>query len=278
MPARQYGLCGAGSATTLSTTSGAASTTAIIAQVALADRGIIRVVVGSSALAMEASVMQTFDKIEAKAAKLHGGPGALQRALDGWTIDPERIRQGDDRFLAGMAQAVFSAGFSWEVIQAKWQGFEMAFDRFDPKRVAAYADEKIDALLKDTRIVRNGAKIMATIENARFVLSIAREHSAFGKWLREWPVTDQIGLMAYLKKHGSRLGGQSCMYFLRFNGWDAFILSQDVGKALIREGVIDKEPTSRKDWAAVQAAFNTWGEQTKRPRREISRILALSVG
>jgi 3-methyladenine DNA glycosylase Tag len=222
--------------------------------------------------------MRSFDKIEAIAGKLHGGTAALQRTLDEWTVDPKKIRQGDDRFLAGMAQAVFSAGFSWEVIQAKWDGFETAFDRFDPKRVAAYADDKIDALLKNTRIVRNGAKIMATIENARFVVSIAREHGAFGKWLSEWPVTDQIGLMAYLKKYGSRLGGQSSMYFLRFNGWDAFIVSQDVGKALIREGVVDKEPTSKKDWAAVQAAFNTWGEQTKRPRREISRILALSVG
>lgn len=223
-------------------------------------------------------MVQSFDKIEAKAGKLHGGPAALQRKLDDWPIDPRKIRQGDDRFLAGMAHAVFSAGFSWEVIQAKWDGFEAAFDRFDPKRVAAYADDKVDALLKDTRIVRNGAKIVATIANARFVLSIAKEHGSFGKWLRHWPVTDQIGLMDYLKKHASRLGGQSCMYFLRFNGWDAFIVSQDVAKALIREGVVDKEPSSKKDWAAVQAAFNEWGEHTKRPRREISRILALSVG
>jgi len=223
-------------------------------------------------------MVKPFDKIEAMAGKHHGGPAALQRTLDEWAMDPKKIRQGDDRFLAGMAHAVFSAGFSWEVIEKKWDGFEKAFDRFDPRRVAAYADEKVDALLKDTRIVRNGAKIMATIENARFVLATAKEHGSFGKWLQGWPVTDQIGLMANLKKHASRLGGQSCMYFLRFNGWDAWITSQDVVKALIREGVIDKEPSSKKDWAAVQAAFNTWGAQTKRPRREISRILALSVG
>ena len=49
-------------------------------------------------------------------------------------------------------------------------------------------------------------------------------------------------------------------------------------EALIREGVVAKEPTSKKDLAAVQAAFNTWREQSKRPVREISRILALSVG
>jgi 3-methyladenine DNA glycosylase Tag len=226
----------------------------------------------------EGRLMRSFDKIEAMAGKLHGGPAALQRTLDAWKTDPKKIRQGDDRFLAGMAHAVFSAGFSWEVIEQKWDGFEAAFDKFDPRRVAAYADEKVDALLKDTRIVRNGAKIMATIENARFVLAIAKEHGSFGKWLAAWPVDDQVGLMTFLKKQGSRLGGASCTYFLRFNGWDAFIVSKDVGAALIREGVLDKEPSSKKDWAAVQAAFNTWGGQTKRPRREISRILALSVG
>jgi 3-methyladenine DNA glycosylase Tag len=222
--------------------------------------------------------MRAFDKIEAMAGKLHGGPQGLQRRLDERTVDPKTIRQNDDRFLSGMAKAVFSSGFSWQVIENKWPGFEAAFDKFDPKRVASYAEDKVDALLADKRIVRNGAKIMATIENARFIVATAKEHGAFGKWLRAWPVTDQVGLMNHLKKHGSRLGGQSSMYFLRFNGWDAFITSQDVVKALMREGVVDKEPSSRKDWAAVQAAFNAWGEQTERPRREISRILALSVG
>ena len=84
--------------------------------------------------------------------------------------------------------------------------------------------------------------------------------------------------MDYLKKNASRMGGATCQYFLRFEGWDAFILSGDVVKALIREGVVTKEPTSKKDLAEVQAAFNQWRKESKRPVREISRILALSVG
>jgi 3-methyladenine DNA glycosylase Tag len=84
--------------------------------------------------------------------------------------------------------------------------------------------------------------------------------------------------MDHLKKNASRLGGATVQYFLRFEGWDAFILSQDVVKALVREGVVGKEPTSKKDLAATQTAFNRWREQSGRPVREISRILALSVG
>lgn len=222
--------------------------------------------------------MKSFDKIEAMAGKHHGGPKGITSVLKQWQVDTNLTAKKDAQFLAGMAKAVFSSGFSWEVIEKKWPGFEAAFDNFEPKKVAAYDDDKIDALLKDTRIVRNGAKIMATIENARFVAATARQHGSFGKFLANWPVTDQVGLMDHLKKNASRLGGATCQYFLRFEGWDAFILSGDVVKALIREGVVSKEPTSKKDLAAVQAAFNTWRTQSGRPVREISRILALSVG
>ena len=222
--------------------------------------------------------MKSFDRIEALAGKHHGGPKGLTAALRQWPVDTDVGSKKDARYLAGMAKAVFSSGFSWEVIEKKWPGFETAFDKFDPKKVAVYGDEKLDALLKDTRIVRNGAKIMATIENARFVVATAKEHGSFGKFLANWPETDQVGLMDHLHKNASRLGGATCQYFLRFEGWDAFILSGDVVKALIREGVVTKNPTSKKDLAAVQAAFNQWRKESKRPVREISRILALSVG
>jgi 3-methyladenine DNA glycosylase Tag len=223
-------------------------------------------------------VMRSFDKIEAMAGRHHGGPKGLAAKLAEWQVDTNLKTKKDGRFLSGMAKAVFSSGFSWQVIEKKWPGFEIAFEKFEPKRVAAYGDEDVDRLLKDTRIVRNGAKIMATIENARFVVDTAKEHGSFGRFLAAWPETDQIGLMDHLKKNASRLGGATVQYFLRFEGWDAFILSQDVCKALIREGVVEKEPTSKKDLAATQAAFNKWREQSGRPVREISRILALSVG
>lgn len=222
--------------------------------------------------------LRKFSAIEAMAEKHHGKAGlkkALDHRMDGVASD---LKRKDDRFLAGMAKAVFSAGFSWEVIEKKWPGFEEAFDGFDPHKVAFYADRDVARLLKDTGIVRNGPKIQATIANARFVVETAKEHGSFGKFLKNWPVTDQIGLMEHLKKHGSHLGGASAMYFLRFNGWDAFILSGDVVKALIREEVVTKAPTSKADLKAVQAAFNAWTKESGRPQREVSRILALSVG
>lgn len=222
--------------------------------------------------------MKGFGQIEAMAGRHHGGPAGVAALLAEWPVDSQLTQRKDDRFLSQMASALFSSGFSWTVIQNKWPGFEAAFDGFRPERVAAYGEEEIDRLLKDRAIVRNGAKIMAVIENARFVVATAKAHGSFGEFLANWPATDQIGLMDHLKKHGSRLGGATAMYFLRFVGWDAFITSQDVTRALIREGVVGKAPSTRAEWKAVQAAFNAWAETSGRPRREISRILALSVG
>jgi 3-methyladenine DNA glycosylase Tag len=223
--------------------------------------------------------LRKFSEIVKLAEKHHGKAGLKARLAEhGGDRPPALSKQKDDRWLAAMAKAVFSAGFSWDVIEKKWPGFEEAFEHFDPHRVAFYADRDVARLLKDTRIVRNGAKIQATIANARFVIDTAKEHGSFAKFLKAWPASDQIGLMEHFKKHASHLGPSATMYFLRFNGWDSFILSPDVTKALIREKVVAKAPTSKADLKAVQAAFNAWTADSGSPQRDVSRILSFSVG
>ena len=85
-------------------------------------------------------------------------------------------------------------------------------------------------------------------------------------------------MWAELKQRGSRLGGQTGRFFLRFVGKDTPMLSGDVVRALVDQGVVDKNPTSKKALAAVQAAFNAWHEESGRPLCQISRTLACSVG
>jgi 3-methyladenine DNA glycosylase Tag len=222
--------------------------------------------------------LRKFPAIEKLAEEHHGKAGLKKRLAEHMAGGAADFGRGDDRFLSAISKAVFSAGFSWDVIEKKWPGFEEAFENFDPHRVAFYGDDDIARLLKDTRIVRNGAKIKATITNARFVVETAKAHGSFGAFLRNWPPTDQIGLMEHFKQHAAHLGSSAASYFLRLNGWDAFILSQDVVKALIREGVVEKVPTSKAEMKAVQEAFNTWTKESKRPQREVSRLLSYSVG
>ena len=171
-----------------------------------------------------------------------------------------------------MTKAVFSAGFNWQVIRNKWPGFETAFHGFDPSRVAFFHDEDLDRLLSDAAIVRNGQKITATIQNARFVAETAKAHGSFGAFLKDWPAEDQAGLLAHLGKQGSRLGGATAQYFLRFVGYDAWI-------ALVREQVLDKPmATSKTALKKLDDAFTALHDQSGQPRAVISRVLALSVG
>ncbi|WP_170420371.1 DNA-3-methyladenine glycosylase I [Ruegeria arenilitoris] len=220
--------------------------------------------------------MHHFDDIYGLAADRHGGPHALEDKLSKPKSAKELGALSEDRWLSTITKCIFQAGFNWKVIEAKWDGFEAAFDGFDVGRCAFMDDEKFDALLQDTRIVRNGTKIATVRDNAAFLMEL-RTEGGVGKVLGGWPSTDYVGLLDMLAKRGSRLGGASAQYAMRFTGRDSFILSRDVTARLIAEGVIDKPATSKKAMAAVQDAFNTWMRQSGRSLTEISRVLAMSL-
>src|SRR5688572_10963687 len=64
------------------------------------------------------------------------------------------------------------AGLSWTTILPKREGYRRAFDAFDVERIAVYGDADVARLLADAGIVRNRAKIAATIGNARAWLAL----------------------------------------------------------------------------------------------------------
>jgi len=174
---------------------------------------------------------------------------------------------------------VFAAGFVWSVIEQKWPGFEEAFLRFEPKRLLFQPDDFWHDLASDRRIVRNPQKIRSVRDNAAFVERVSAEHGGFGRFLAGWPADDQVGLMAYLARHGSRLGGNTGQYLLRWLGWDVFIVSADMSAALRDAGLdIAGSPTSKRDLDKIQAQVNAWAAETGLPRKHISRILAMSIG
>lgn len=222
-------------------------------------------------------IMRDFDDIYAIAADRKGGGDALEALLSHPLSPSELAATADDRWLSAMAKCLFQAGFNWKVIEAKWPGMEDAFDGFDPARVAAYWDDDVDRLLGDTRIVRNGAKVMAVIENARFVNELVSEHGGAGAFFGGWPNDQFTELLALLSKRGARLGAVTGQRMLRVMGRDSFILSSDVVARLVAEGVVTKQPTSKRDLAATQAAFNTWSKQSGRGLTHLSQVLAFSV-
>jgi len=223
--------------------------------------------------------MTSFKSIRARAEKRKGGAKGLEKLLPSRPDVKALAKLPDDRVLAEMARRVFSAGFAWSVIEAKWPGFEDAFLGFQPAKLSFQPEDYWEDLMRDARIVRNGAKILSVRENAAFVQEIAKEHGSFGKFLAKWPSSDEIGLLDLLAKRGSRLGGNTGQMLLRFVGWDGFVTSKDVVACLRDAGLdIAEHPTSKKDLRKIQDQFNAWAEETGLPMTHLSRICAMSIG
>ena len=98
-------------------------------------------------------------------------------------IPPRVVPENDAGYLEKITQAVFQAGFSWEVIRKKWPHFQAAFANFDVDAVAGFTEVDLERLVEDKGIVRNGRKIAATIHNAQVCQGLIREHGSFKGWL-----------------------------------------------------------------------------------------------
>ncbi len=229
--------------------------------------------------------MREFDEIFAIAAKRKGGQEALEKLLTRPKSAGELAQIADDRWLSAMTRCVFQAGFNRKVVANMWPGFEEAFSGFDIGICLMLHDDDFDRLVSDKRIVRHQAKIRAVQQNAMLVAQLKKEAGSAGQAFGNWPSNDYVALLSMIKKRGSRLGGNSGQYFLRFMGVDGFILSRDVVARLVAEGVVDKPaspqkaspPSSQKAMVAIQEAFNVWQQQSGRSLNEISQVLAMSI-
>ena len=82
----------------------------------------------------------------------------------------------------------FQAGLSWITILRKRDNFRRAFDGFDPEAIAGYGARKVDALMRDTGIVRNRAKIAGAVASARAYLDVMEKGPGFARLL--WDFVD----------------------------------------------------------------------------------------
>ena len=95
----------------------------------------------------------------------------------------------EDRYLFEMlVLESFHCGLSWLIILKKREAFREAFDNFDAKKIVQYDENKIDALMNNKNIVRNKAKILATISNASAFLRIKEAFGSFKDYI--WSFTN----------------------------------------------------------------------------------------
>lgn len=126
-----------------------------------------------------------------------------------------------------MSLEAFQSGLSWLIILRKRENFRRAFDGFDIEKVAGYDEGDVQRLMDDTGIVRNSAKILATIANARAAIELGTDLSEF-LWsfappprprpaqLSEVPATsaESTAMAKELKRHGFKFVGPTTAYAL----------------------------------------------------------------
>jgi len=222
--------------------------------------------------------MELFTDIYQRAAERKGGKKSLELLLQQESKYKNLSKTPDRDFLAEMTKKIFQSGFVWRVVENKWDGFEEVFWGFEPYKLELASDEQIERMAQDTRIIRNFTKVKSVRDNAFFVKEISDKHGNFGQFIADWPVQEITQLWLYLKKHGSRLGGNTGPYFLRTMNKDTFLLTRDVSSYLIRQGLVDRHPNSQRDLKLVQATFNDWQQQSGRTMADISRAISYSFG
>ncbi|MGW8482241.1 DNA-3-methyladenine glycosylase I [Microbacterium sp. NPDC055903] len=135
---------------------------------------------------------------------------------------------GDRALFEKMSLEGFQAGLSWITILRKRPRFREVFSGFVPEAIAEFGDEDVERLMQDAGIIRNRAKILATIGNARLVTEMAEGELDELMWSFAPPprtrprafadvpaVTEESTAMSKaLRKRGFRFVGATTMYAL----------------------------------------------------------------
>lgn len=109
----------------------------------------------------------------------------------------------DDQHLFEMlALSGVKAGLSWLMVLRKRENYRLAFDQFDPHKVAQYGKKEMEKLLQNDRIIRNRQKIKAIIVNAQAYLQVVDKYASFSDYLGQF--TNHQVLMNH-PKEGSKI-------------------------------------------------------------------------
>jgi DNA-3-methyladenine glycosylase I len=104
----------------------------------------------------------------------------------------------DDKLFEMLILESMQAGLSWITVLKKREAFKVAFDGFDPNKVALYDDTKIQELMENEKIIRHQLKINAAINNAKLFLEVVEKYGSFNKMI--WEYVDHKPIIGHWKK------------------------------------------------------------------------------
>jgi len=222
--------------------------------------------------------MESFKKIYHRAAERKGGEKALSLLL-GEKINNNIVAElSDDRLLSAFTKKIFQSGFVWRVVENKWDNFERIFFDFNIQKILMMPEEMLEKKAANPDIIRNFNKVKTIKANAQMIFDEQQNGHSFAEFIAQWPSDNIIGLWAYLKKNGQRLGGNTGPYALRVLNKDTFILSRDVEAYFRAHDIISGGIQSKTSLTAIQNSFNQWQKESNYSLSQLSRLLAYATG
>ncbi|WP_431217061.1 DNA-3-methyladenine glycosylase I [Puia sp. P3] len=125
----------------------------------------------------------------------------------------------DNHLFARLILEINQAGLSWTTILNKKDNFFRAFDDFNIDKVARYGEKQRERLLADAGIIRNRLKVDATIENAKTIKAIQKEHGSFKDWLDKHHPMSKEEWVKLFRKTFRFTGGEIVGEFLMSTGY-----------------------------------------------------------
>ena len=120
-----------------------------------------------------------------------------------------------------MSKAVFNAGFSYQVVNNKWEDIKEVFYDFEPKIISNWTVDEISKALNSPKIIRNSRKVTAIVSNAKVFLDLLNKYKTFENYLKSFREKPYEEKQKILSKQFKWLGPTGAHFFLWSIGEDA---------------------------------------------------------
>lgn len=135
-------------------------------------------------------------------------------------IPPQEKPEDEKGYFEILSKAVFNAGFSYQVVNTKWEGIKEVFNEFDPEIISNWTIDEVSDALESPKIIRNSKKVKAIVTNAKAFLELVGIHHSFEKYLRSFRKKPYEEKQQIIAKQFKWLGPTGAHFFLWSIGED----------------------------------------------------------
>jgi 3-methyladenine DNA glycosylase Tag len=136
-------------------------------------------------------------------------------------IIPPRKKPKDDKgYFEILSKAVFNAGFSFQVVNRKWEDIKEVFHEFDPYIISNWTFDEIFSVIESPKIIRNSKKVNAIVSNAKVFIEILETHNSFDNYLKTFRRKSYEKKIKILSKQFKWIGPTGAHFFLWSVGED----------------------------------------------------------